>query len=273
MPDATGQAGRDGATERGPDERSTLADGLVGYWKLDENSSISVAADSSGMGNPGTIMGTPGRVSTLLPPLLFSDPGAFSFAGQNNMDDGIKIPDSATMHPAAISIAVWVRFASLSASSICGTPNPKVQYIVERRNTRGSAGMFEGVALIKQADDTFTFLMYSNADAGGQAFATSTTQLAAQDVGKWFHVVGTYDPSSMQLQLFVNGTRERVVTGYTMPIDYDPGAPFFIGRTGECGLPNGATWDARLNGTLDDVRIYNRALSEDEAAQLAAGED
>jgi hypothetical protein len=270
--DAPWEAGRDGATDRNPDVRSTLGDGLVGYWKLDEFAGAAVAADSSMMGNPGQIMGNPGRVTTGLPPVLFKDPGAFSFAGQTDTDDGIQIPDSATLHPAAISIALWVRFASQAASSICGTPNPNSQYLVERRNSRGSAGMFEALALIKKEDGTITFVMYSDvADAGAQAFATSQTALTTQDLGKWFHIVATYDGST-EMHLFVNGVRERT-TPYTLPIAYDPGWPFFLGRTGECGLTNGATWDARLNGALDDVRIYNRALTDDEVAQLAAGED
>ena len=265
LPEASVEGGRD--TGADAEVCPTLSNGLVGYWKLDESSSSGVAADSSGMGNDGQIMGSPGRVTSGLPPLSFSDPRAFSFAGQSDTDDGISIPDSASLRPAAISIALWVKFASLMASSTCGAADSQSQYIVERRNSRGSQGKFEAVALIKQADGTITFLLSS--DDGLQAFATSKTGLTTADVGKWFHIVGTYDGST-QMQMFVNGVLERTIP-YTTPIAYDPSWPFFIGRTGEC--PNGAAWDARLKGTLDDVRVYNRALTACEVARLAAGGD
>jgi len=251
-----------------PDVRSTLGDGLVGYWKLDEPASATVAVDSSGTGNNGQIMGSPARVTSGLPPLMFSDPGAFAFAGQSATDDGIQVPDSASLRPTSISIALWVKFASLSASSVCGAASSQLQYLIERRNTRGQQGMFEAVALVKQVDGTITFLLSTN--SGIQDFATSMTALTAEDLGKWYHLVGTYDGAKMRL--YVNGALERV-TDHSTPIAYDPTRPLFIGRTGECSGPGEATWDARLNGTLDDIRVYNRALDAGEVSQLAAGQD
>jgi hypothetical protein len=69
----------------------------------------------------------------------------------------------------------------------------------------------------------------------------------------------------------VNGNLERT-TGHTDPIAYDTTRPLYIGRSGECGNGN-AIWDARLNGALDDIRIYNRELSQDEVSMLWGGAD
>lgn len=242
---------------------STLRDGLVGYWKLDEPAGTAIAADSSdAMRNSGSIVGSPGRVTSALPPVSFSDGGAFSFG----MNDWVEVPDDPSLRPAAISIAVWVKLTNLTASAVCGAASNQMQYLVHRRNTRGAAGMFEGVALLK---DGATFrLLLSSASTGAQGSARSTT---APAVGAWVHLVGTYDGAS-RIQMFVNGSLEG--TGaFSGAIDYDPTRPLFIARTGECGGAGEALWDAHLAGALDDVRIYNRVLSATEVMRLYAGSD
>jgi hypothetical protein len=253
----------DGGSE--PVPPTTLADGLVGYWKLDDRSSALVE-DSSGMGNDGTVQGAPSLLAgagVLPPAITFDDPGAYSFVAMN---DAVVVPDTASLRPANITVAVWVKLASQSARGTnCGAADPMLQYIVHRRNMRGSEGNFEGVALMKEAQGTFAFLLTTN--SGQQGFARSQT-LATTD--QWFHLVGTFDGGV--IQLYVNGMLEGSKTHFN-PIDYDPTRPLYIARTGECA-PSGegdATWDARFNGALDDLRVYDRVLTVDEVTRLAAG--
>jgi len=79
--------------------------------------------------------------------------------------------------------------------------------------------------------------------------------LATIEEGKWYHVVGTYDGSEMRL--YVNGELKdtKSVSGSIITND----APVSIGR-----LPTDDYW----NGIIDEVRIYNRALSEEEIRAL-----
>ena len=79
--------------------------------------------------------------------------------------------------------------------------------------------------------------------------------LATIEEGKWYHVVGTYDGSEMRL--YVNGELKdtKSVSGSIITND----APVSIGR-----LPAYDYW----NGTIDEVRIYNRALSAEEISDL-----
>jgi hypothetical protein len=258
------EAGRDVMDVPPETKPSTLGVGLAGYWKLDEGSGIAVATDSSGNRNNGAITGSPGRVTSGLPPGLdFADPGAFSFGAPTGAD-AVAVPDSMSLRPDAISIAVWVKLASLTAASTCGSAPNTMQYIVHRRNTRGSVGMFEGVALMKETAGTFGLLLSNN--FGQQDLVHSTTRPVA---GTWYHVVATADGAS-RMQLYVNGRLEGT-TPHSDPIAYDMTRPLFIGRTGECGDTGQATWDATLDGTLDEVRIYNRELTDGEVMQLAGG--
>jgi Concanavalin A-like lectin/glucanases superfamily/Immunoglobulin domain/Regulator of chromosome condensation (RCC1) repeat len=77
--------------------------------------------------------------------------------------------------------------------------------------------------------------------------------------GVWYHVVATYDGN--QAVLYVNGVAEASATpGFSL--DYDT-TPLFIGTTG--------TWAPYLNmfgGIIDEVSIYNRALSAPEILSL-----
>jgi hypothetical protein len=249
-----------------PTPPMTLADGLVGYWKLDDRSTALVV-DSSDLGNDGTVQGAPSLLMAgLLPPkITFDDRGAYSFVAMN---DAVVVPDAASLRPAKLTVAVWVNLASQSARGTnCGAADPMLQYIVHRRNMRGSEGNFEGIALMKEAEGTFAFLLSTN--AGQQDYAHSQT---VATTGRWYHVAGTFDGAV--IQLYVDGSLEATKT-HPSPIDYDPTRPLYIARTGECA-PSGegdATWDARFNGALDDLRIYNRVLTVDEVGRLAEGKD
>lgn len=74
----------------------------------------------------------------------------------------------------------------------------------------------------------------------------------------WKHVLGTYNGSSAKL--YINGVKVAE-TALTNPIDWSGPASTNIGAM--LGNPN---FD--FNGQIDDVRIYNRALSDTEVGQL-----
>ncbi len=73
---------------------------LVGLWHLDEGSG-SIAADSSGRGNDGTMVGptwVPGRIGS-----------ALSFNGQSGR---VEVVDNASLEPtAAVSGSAWIERA------------------------------------------------------------------------------------------------------------------------------------------------------------------
>ena len=142
-------------------------------------------------------------------------------------------------------------------SSVSGAPAGD-QYIVFKQNTR--SGNFEGYDLSKTrvgATDVFRFVVSS---AAGQSVELhSTTVLAA---GVWYHVAAVR--GSNFTQIYVNGGLESQTT---VSFAQDYGAhPLYFGSSG-----NGA-YDGRLEGKLDEVSLYNRALSSNEiAAVYSAG--
>jgi hypothetical protein len=76
--------------------------------------------------------------------------------------------------------------------------------------------------------------------------------------GKWYSVVATYDGVSMTI--YVNGVRENVLTVYK-----------FLGNHNDditIGSQFSGSYPYWVNGNIDDIRIYKRALTEAEIQQL-----
>jgi hypothetical protein len=72
---------------------------------------------------------------------------------------------------------------------------------------------------------------------------------------KWYHVVATYDGTFHTL--YVNGSLNTQLEG---TIDFNNAVPINIGRV---------NWDEfYFNGIIDEVSIYNRALSGEEIASM-----
>lgn len=97
----------------------------------------------------------------------------------------------------------------------------------------------------------------SDAAVGGE---TKANHVVPPDT--WQHLAFT----------FKNGKAEIFVDGFVVPHDYDMPSTAALGPTTN-GIIMGVgtdTTDHRLNGRMDDVRLYRRALTASEVAQLAA---
>jgi hypothetical protein len=79
------------------------------------------------------------------------------------------------------------------------------------------------------------------------------------DVENWYHVVGVYDGST--IQIYVNGELMRTSDMHSGPINYPPNAFLTIGiyKDDNEHFPH--------KGMIDEVRMYAKALSEEEVQQ------
>ncbi|MCA2219134.1 LamG-like jellyroll fold domain-containing protein [Jidongwangia harbinensis] len=82
------------------------------------------------------------------------------------------------------------------------------------------------------------------------------------ELGRWYHVTGVRDAAG-ELRLFVDGRRVATTAGGAGDVSTGPLA---VGRARWSGQ-NTDYW----NGSIDDVRVVNRALSDAEVAALSAG--
>ena len=87
----------------------------------------------------------------------------------------------------------------------------------------------------------------------------TATYLGILTIGNWFHVAGVRQGNT--LNVYVNGIEGALVSRTLGPISVDN---LKIGAL----LTHGAPVTHFFNGFIDDVRIYNRALSAEEVLQL-----
>jgi len=215
---------------------------LVGWWKLDDGSGMK-AVDSSGKGNDGTVKGNPTWITG-------TKDGALEFHGTGaalTFVDYITIPHSASVDISGpITLALWIR---------PGADDP------EGKGTTG--GETAPMAKADQnANPSWSFQVRYG--WGGpqpyMAFTFNTTPRAWAFVGKkltkdeWCHIAGVFDGTT--LKCYLNGLQtDSTPMG---PITKCP-APVLIGSDG---------WGCDWIGAIDDVRMYNHALSADDIATL-----
>ncbi len=215
-----------------PTVKADLTDGLIGYWSFNEESGT-ILHDNSGNGYDGTIDGATWTTGIL--------GGALSFDGIN---DYIQF-SSPVLNIPSYSVCAWVKASSL--------PGPSTAHIIGNGGvTQNSYGFY---LMIEYANNW----QFGATIEGGNQLQWADSPAST---GDWYFLVGTWDgsPESNHLKLYVNGA----------PIGtYVIVQPWSTGSANN--LRMGAPTDQLnylYNGILDEVRIYNRVLTEDEIQEL-----
>jgi hypothetical protein len=217
--------------------------GLVAYYPFSGN-----ASDASGNGNDGV----PSQVMLVLDRFGVSS-AAYEFDGSNSV---ITIPSLSSTNLSELTLSVWVEPAA--------APSAQGDII---NKWRGFSYSLEDYALTLGSDLRVVFGNGRHGN-GYSALAnhctiTSTNPLS---VGRWSQIVATLDSSGTG-RIWVNS----VLAAQDNILQLLPPATEPV-RIGELLLAtnspyNGAILDS-FNGLIDDVRIYNRALSGSEVQQL-----
>jgi len=225
---------------------TTLSTGLVGYWPLDGstiNWTKNQVSDLSGQGNTGTLI----SMSTTSSPVAGKIGGALKLNGSSSY---INVPSNSPLKGSNVTISFWIMLFSLTSGHAAGGATVNEMYPLSY--TDGSA------------DDGFEFYIGTSHHISFYAngLSNAAASLTALSVGQWYHVVGTYDGSNVKM--YINGVLEKT-SAKSGSISYSSVCALTIGHRSSC-----VGYDAYTSGTIDDVRIYNRALSAQEVALLYA---
>ncbi len=217
-----------------PAPTATDETGLVGYWKMDDLTNGNTT-DSSGQGNSGVVTGATfnsGRWNK-----------GYSFDGSNDYIYAVNSPSFNSFGVNPFTISAWFKTSSLGYSTIidnkyAGTNNAGYNFFI---NT-GSSQITFRIANGTTADNT-----------GG-----STANI---NDNKWHFVTGTKNNTG--IYMYIDGVIDKtsVASVYSTYNVTNTQALYFGAYAGVAGNGN-------FNGTIDEVRIYNRSLSADEVKEL-----
>src|ERR1700722_5191125 len=253
------------------------ASSLVAYWKFNGN-----ANDSSGNGHTGILEAcppavggvglitttgvTPGPVPNLTNDRFGNANSAYHFSNGGNID----VPYSPAFNPTAITISLWCR--QDTAGRIDGAANC---YLVSLSRWNGWKFQTQGTQrpfFTYQLDTTAVGTTYFNQDAN-VAMVVGTTVGA----GPWNHLVVTYDGAGTE-SFYINGTLTKTwtppaVRGAMMPISptYDLSIGTDLANAAYSYLstaPNYISYGGYWTGDMDDVMIYNIALTSSQVMQI-----
>jgi prepilin-type N-terminal cleavage/methylation domain-containing protein len=207
------------------------AQGLVGYWPFDEGSGT-IAKDYSGNGNNGTLVNGPtwttGKVG-----------GALSFDG---VDDWLSVSDSDSLdltNKGAISFWLYVPSWGSNYASIIMKGIPSSGWCSNAHNPFHIFNHY-----------TANYIPFSMCSATAINYVVISPR---PSTGIWHFYVYTFDGS--YLKAYLDGVMVSSVTQtISMKVDTNP-----------VRIGGGNVY---FNGTIDEVRLYNRALSDTEIKAL-----
>lgn len=216
-----------------------ITSGLVGWWKFDEGAGTS-ATDSSGSGNTGTLNGSVTWVT-----------GKIQKGVEFNGSKGnyVSVADSTSLDiTGAVTIAAWV--------------------YIDTQPPGSSNGAFPRI-LQKDTTANHAYGLWIDSTGGNTTKPTIRVRISSTNydlrsdnnlsLQTWHHVVGVREGAA--LRLYVNGTLDKENTSAATTGSLD--------NTGQLQMSESTgNSDGCLDGILDDVRVYNRALSASDVTEL-----
>jgi hypothetical protein len=212
------------------------SNGLVGYWPFNGN-----ANDQTPSGYNGTVNG-----ATLTTDRFGNNNSAYNFDGIN---DYILVNNNASLSPIVYSISAWVK--------------PNGYYI----NGQDDANYIVGKG--SDFNDGHYSLHYKSisrkarASIGIGSSGLYVDSNADINLNNWVHLISTWDGNT--LRIYVNGVLENSI--------YSPNnvqgvnsENLYFGT-----MAANSTWPYWLNGKIDDIAIYNRALTQQEITNMYNG--
>jgi hypothetical protein len=208
--------------------------GLVAYYKLENN-----MLDSSGNGHDGTLAGDP-----TFPLAYVNGPTGLGKGMLFEGTSGHQYVDIGTFNPSAatgqLSVALWAKWDGLTTAW---------QGMIGKRRDDWSASTMMWQIEANQTSGAVRFQREGASDIEITA--------AAMPIGQWNHIAVTFDGTTAKT--YFNGA---LVTTAAFSFGFDREAPVQFGADTAGGGNS-------FNGALDEIRIYDKVLSEAEIKQLA----
>lgn len=230
-----------------------ITTGLVAYYPFNGN-----ANDLSGNNNNGTVSG-----ATLTTDRSGTASKAYSFNGTDNY---VSVPHNSSLSASStqLTISAWVK-----VNQFTGSPNKAACILEKASGTSGDWGLHYQDF---DADNSIEKLRF-----GGYTWYSNTILMqglhtsTVPALNQWVHIVYTVDRNS-GTKYYINGENESGVgIGGNNGVLSPNTSTLYIGKSGTIGgrfiYITGSNYNY-FNGAIDDIRIFNKVLTEDQIEYL-----
>jgi hypothetical protein len=212
---------------------------LVGWWRLDEGSGT-VARDSSGNGNNGTLQGNPQWTTGMLG-------GALQFDGDDYVNCGNQ--NVLNFGTGDWTVSAWIKTTQIDKGTIFA------------KGGDNSGGIRYTLATHEANANKLTLTVDDN--------TTKVQALGATVVidGQWYHVAAMRQGTT--ISVYVNGVLDGTTTvssGYNLS-----GTSQHDALIGAITAHDTGGLIKYYIGVIDDVRVYSQALTPDELQSVMSG--
>ena len=219
---------------------STARADLVAHWRFDETSGT-IAHDASGNGHDGTITGDPkwggGKIG-----------GALEF---NGTGDVVELGAFDVVGP-GITIAAWLKPNSFGIND---------GRVLTKANEWGENDHWWMLSTIAEAGEIRLRFRLKTTD--GQSTTTLIASSGVVEIGEWQHAAATWDGTTMRL--YLNGEEVGSTAKGGDAVATDASVKASIGSQPPDAYATDISHISKyFDGFLDDVRLYDGALSQDE---------
>jgi len=216
-----------------------LADNLVSYWKMDESSGT--AADSvasNTLTNNATVTYTAGKINN-----------AATYNGTTQYHSITDASQTGLDITGNLSISFWINFSSYAGATLY-MPITKINFA-----TAGASRAY-AVEINVTASNKLDF------EGGGGSGSVRKGVAWTPSTGTWYHIVVVYTAAAGTVDFYINSTAQTQQTGFNTSLA-NSGDAFTIGAALDTAVVS-----YQIPGSIDEVGIWNRAITSTEVSSL-----
>ncbi|VAW91659.1 MSHA biogenesis protein MshQ [hydrothermal vent metagenome] len=214
-------------------------DCLYAAWNMDQavwNNTLDEVVDTSGNNNHGTAFN--GVLADLSNPVVAGSPGTCNYGEFDGVDDYIDLGSLPNLID-SFTMTAWINPVVI---------NQDQRIFADDQNNSGG----------------FAFSLGDGGNGRLRFFSRNVNPIildspAVINAGSWQHVAAVHDVNAKTRQLFVNGVAVTSAQPYTGTWGSDTGTASLGGENNSAGSEAVPRW--RFQGSIDEVRVYARALS------------
>jgi hypothetical protein len=212
----------------------------VAYWTMNDASGL--IQDTTGNHHATTTGGTPLYAQTGQVGDMISFDGSTDYFSISSIDAALK--------PTSFTVTAWIK------SNAAGN-----DYIYQTFRLTG--GKMYGFYVLIDTSSKLKCLVASGTGVTASVDYETATGTTTIDNSKWFHAVCSYNSSTDKIKVYVDGTLETTTS-------WNGGAVYQSTDYTEIGVytEDGSTRSNHFNGDIDDLKLFDRALSAAEISSM-----